>query len=224
MNDTTTSSMRKKLLRFETNKQLKNVIEPGKALYETIKGHWHSHYFQHNHPITLEIGCGDGAYTIGLAMRYPSRNFIGIEVKGDRLCKGALVAQPYDHIAFLRTSATQLLNFFNPNEVSEIWIPFPDPQLSNRNSKHRLTHPRFLQLYSTILLNGGKIHLKTDSALFFHYTLKIIKTENFMPIAMTNDLYNSTLLDQHFGIQTSYEKRFLAAGKAIHYLCFVVNK
>ncbi|WP_342265409.1 tRNA (guanosine(46)-N7)-methyltransferase TrmB [Cardinium endosymbiont of Philonthus spinipes] len=214
--------MRQKRKRFEANKSLDHLIEPEKPLYKNIKGKWNLVYFQNNHPITLEIGCGHGAYTIGLAKLFPERNFIGIDIKGDRLWKGAQEAKDYalQNVAFLRAQATQLLEFFEENEVAEIWITFPDPRPKTRDIKRRLTSMRFLKLYKTILIQDGHVHLKTDSSLLFAYTLDLLQRQGIAPYNYTRDLYGSALISNHFGIQTTYEKRFIAEGMQIHYLCF----
>lgn len=214
--------MRKKRKRFEANKLLDHLIEPGKPTYQSIKGKWNPSCFQNNHPITLEIGCGHGAYTIGLAKIFPERNFIGIDIKGDRLWKGAQEAKDYvlKNVAFLRTQVTHLLDFFEQAEIAEIWITFPDPRPKNRDIKHRLTSARFLKLYETILMQRGRVHLKTDSTLLFDYTLDLLQGQGIEPFDYTRDLYGSSLTDNHFGIQTTYEKRFIAQGVQIHYLCF----
>lgn len=214
--------MRQKHIRFQENKGLDNCIEPSKPCYTTIKGQWHNIFFKNNNPITLEIGCGHGAYVIGLAKLFPQRNFIGIDIKGDRLWKGAKEAkkQYLSNVAFLRIFIESLDDFFSENEVDEIWITFPDPRPKNRDIKRRLTSPRFLDLYRHILADQGKIHLKTDNTLLYDYTLKILHKQNLKILKQTLDLYNSPYLVEHWGIQTTYEKRFLAQGMKIHYLCF----
>ncbi|TSJ80759.1 MAG: tRNA (guanosine(46)-N7)-methyltransferase TrmB [Candidatus Cardinium sp.] len=217
--------MRKKRKRFEENKFLDHLIEPEKAIYKSIKGKWNLLYFQNNHPITLEIGCGHGAYTIGLAKIFPERNFIGIDIKGDRLWKGAQEAKAsaLQNVAFLRAQATHLLDFFEQDEVAEVWITFPDPRPKTRDIKRRLTSPRFLKLYKTILIQGGCVHLKTDSRLLFAYTLDLLQAQGIVPRNCTTDLYHSTLVNSHFGIQTTYEKRFIAQGMQIYYLSFALK-
>ncbi|ROT47392.1 tRNA (guanosine(46)-N7)-methyltransferase TrmB [Candidatus Cardinium hertigii] len=214
--------MRQKLQRFEANKWLNNLIEPGKAIYKTIKGQWNNLYFPNNQPITLEMGCGHGAYTVGLGKTFPERNFIGIDIKGDRLWKGAQEAQDghLHNVAFLRIPITQLLDFFEENEISEIWITFPDPRPKNKDIKRRLTALRFLKLYEIILIDSGKVHLKTDSTLLFQYTLDLLQQQALQLLSYTTDLYGSSLIKDHLGIQTTYEKRFLAQGMQISYLCY----
>ena len=217
--------MRKKRKRFEANKSLDHLIEPEKAIYKSIKGKWNLLYFQNNQPITLEVGCGHGAYTIGLAKLFPERNFIGIDIKGDRLWKGAQEAKDcaLQNVAFLRAQATHLLDFFEHDEVAEVWITFPDPRPKTRDIKRRLTSPRFLKLYETILVQGGCVHLKTDSSLLFAYTLDLLQAQGIVPRHCTTDLYGSILIDNHFGIQTTYEKRFIAQGMPIYYLSCVLK-
>ncbi|MGI2298837.1 tRNA (guanosine(46)-N7)-methyltransferase TrmB [Candidatus Cardinium hertigii] len=217
--------MRQKRKRFEANKWLKHLIEPPQPIYNTIKGKWNDLYFQNNHPITVEMGCGHGAYTIGLAKIFPERNFIGIDIKGDRLWKGAEAAKTYglQNVAFLRTQVTHVLDFFAEDEVAEIWITFPDPRPKTRDIKRRLTSMRFLKLYETILTQGGPIHLKTDNSLLFNHTLDCLQEKGIQPLYYTTNLYRSSLIDNHFGIQTSYEKRFIAQGMQIYYLCFTLK-
>ena len=214
--------MRQKCKRFEANKWLTHLIEPEKPLYETIKGQWHNDYFCNKHPITLEIGCGHGDCTIGLARTFPVSNFIGIDSKGDRLWKGAQTAQAekLTHVAFLRIQVEQLLDFFEADEVAEIWITFPDPRPKNRDQKRRLTSLRFLKLYKHILSAGGKVHLKTDSMELFSYTLALLRSEKINLLAHTTDLYSSPYGNDHLAIQTTYEKKFLLQGSQIKYLCF----
>ena len=217
--------MRQKHKRFEANKWLAHLIEPEKPIYKNIKGKWNHLYFQNHYPITLEIGCGHGAYTIGLARIFPKRNFIGIDIKGDRLWKGAQEAKNYalKNVAFLRTQVAHLLDFFAQDEINEVWITFPDPRPKTRDIKRRLTSTRFLKLYESILIQGGHIHLKTDSNLLFKYTLDLLQRQGIQPLNYTTNLYDSSLIDYHFGIQTTYEKRFIAQGMQIHYLCFVLK-
>jgi tRNA (guanine-N7-)-methyltransferase len=217
--------MRQKQKRFQENKLLDALIEPEKPLYTTLKGKWNACFFPTKQPITLEIGCGHGAYTIGLARLFPEHNVIGIDIKGDRLWKGAKEAgaTQLTNVAFLRAPVEQLMHFFAPSEVAEIWIPFPDPRPKNRDIKRRLTSPRFLALYQSILTKGGKVHLKTDSALLFSYTLELLQQQGLCLLEQTTDVYAATGSDTAMlqrSIQTAYEKRFLAQGLPIHYLCF----
>ena len=211
-----------KLKRFAVNDQSENVIQDGKPLYTTIKGHWNEDYFKNNQPITVEIGCGNGEYTVGLAEVFPERNFIGSDIKGARIFKGSTEANEkgLKNVAFLRTRIEYILEFFASEEISEIWITFPDPQLKDSREKHRLTHPRFLDIYKQFLKKGGIIHLKTDSRELFDYTLEVLKTYAHSDLEYTFDLYSSNLLENHKGIQTKYERMFLSVGKKINYMRF----
>lgn len=214
--------MRQKLKRFKENTHLDHCIEPGKAYYNALKGKWHSHYFKNDNPITLEIGCGHGAYTIGLAKLFPDRNIIGIDIKGDRIWKGAKQAN-LDHltnVAFLRILVESLDDFFEKGEINEIWITFPDPRLKNKDIKRRLTSPRFLDLYQSVLGGQGKVHIKTDSAELYHYTIKNLQMYPVSLLKYSMNIYGMGDLDPQLSIQTTYEKRFLAIGKQIYYICF----
>lgn len=219
--------MRQKLKRFQENKGLERLIEPDKPGYAALKGNWNVSFFPKKQPITLELGCGSGAYALGLADLFPQRNVIGIDLKGDRLWKGAKQAEAAQltNVAFLRTRIEQLTDFFEPNEVAEIWIPFPDPRPKNRDIKRRLTSPRFLALYRTILAEDGLVHLKTDSASLFDYTLALLRANGCLLLDQTRDAYALASPPARVGgalqgIQTDYEKKFLAQGLPIHYLCF----
>lgn len=213
---------RKKLIRFEENTEKQNLLEPGKPLYETIKGQWHTAYFQNTNPIVLELACGRGEYTTGLAAIIPSRNFVGVDVKGDRLWKGAVVAesQGLTNVAFLRAQVELLENFFVAGEAAEIWITFPDPREKDRHEKRRLTHPRYLTVYKNILGPDKLIHFKTDNADLFEYTLQVLKEQPVKDVLYTHDLYHSDLTRFHYGIKTRYEQKYVADGLNIHYLQF----
>lgn len=216
-------STRNKLTKFEYIQQCDFVLEQGKELFETIKGDW-STFFGNNNPITLELGCGKGEYTNGLAKEFPDRNFIGVDIKGTRLWKGVQIAEQEGNknVAFLRTQILLIERFFEPGEVDEIWITFPDPRPRDRDIRRRLTFPRFLKMYNNILKEGGYIHLKTDSEGLFDYTLEIMKEENKEIVHVTKDLYkHPDLLKDHHGIQTTFEKKFLQEGVPIKYLKFV---
>ena len=196
------------------------MIEAGKPLYKTIRGHWRDEYFKNDHPIVLELACGKGEYTIGLAQAYPELNFIGVDIKGERIARGAQMAQTLGltNAAFLRTDINFLNEFFAPAEVNEIWIVFPDPQPRPKQEKHRLTHPRFLVLYKSLLVENGMLHLKTDNPELFAYSLDKVREEKFTDIQFTKDLYNSQLYNIHLGIETKYERMFFEKGFTIHYL------
>ncbi len=216
------TTMRKKLQRFAANAQRPNVIEPGKPLYEHIQGHWRTAYFHNAHDLAVELGCGKGAYALGLAQQFPSKNFVGVDIKGARLWVGSTAALAHElhNVAFLRTKIEQLAQLFAPGEVSEFYIPFPDPRPRDRDAKRRLTSPKFLALYRKLLYPGGWIHLKTDDATLFAYTLEVLSTHAITNLVYTEDLYQSEWLAAHHGIQTAYEQQFLAQGATIKYLRF----
>ncbi|XOV95064.1 MAG: tRNA (guanosine(46)-N7)-methyltransferase TrmB [Bacteroidota bacterium] len=216
--------MRQKLKRFEVNKQRENIIEPGKPLFNEIKGKWNELYFKNSHPIVIELGCGNGEYTVGLAEKNPDSNYIGIDVKGDRIYVGSTYAveNKLNNVAFLRTSVHDLESFFSEHEVEEIWITFPDPRPKSREERRRLTHPRFMSIFNKILTEDGWVKLKTDNTGFFEYTLEliqegIIKTKS---LKSTTDLDASDLKGDHFDIETKYEKIWKNKGSKIKYLKF----
>ena len=211
---------RRKTHRFLQNAESQNVIEIGKPLYKTIRGQWRRDYFGNENPIVLELACGKGEYTVGLAQAFPDRNFIGVDIKGDRIARGSKAAQALAlaNVAFLRTDITFLPEFFVAHEVNEIWITFPDPQPRPKQEKHRLTHPRFLTIYTQLLVPGGTLHLKTDSADLFAYSLEQVQKYGCMNLQYTTDLYQSTLNSIHLGIKTNYEQVFTDQGFTIKYL------
>ncbi|MHA7878080.1 MAG: tRNA (guanosine(46)-N7)-methyltransferase TrmB [Bacteroidota bacterium] len=214
--------MRKKLQRFAENAHRHNVIEPSQAAYTQLKGQWREAYFNNKHDLVVEIGCGKGAYTLGLAQRFADKNFVGVDIKGARLWVGSTYALEHqlDRVAFLRTKIEQLGQCFAPGELSELYIPFPDPRPRDRDAKRRLTSPRFLALYRHLLQPGGLVHLKTDDDALFAYTLAVLRAQPITHLVHTDNLYRSKWLDEHYGIQTTYEKRFLAQGATIKYLRF----
>jgi tRNA (guanine-N7-)-methyltransferase len=194
-----------------------------------MKGKWNSDFFKNDHPIVLELGCGKGEYTVGLAQRYPHKNFIGVDIKGNRIWLGAKQAldSNMSNVAFMRTRIDFIEAVFDKNEVSEIWITFPDPQPQKTRARKRLTSPPFLNRYKNILAPGGLIHLKTDSFLLYEYTLEVIKENNYQLLEHTNDLYGKRDIT-HFGddlgevgaIKTFYEKKFSDLGFKINYIRF----
>lgn len=211
---------RKKLSRFIYNSNAANVIERGKALYTTIKGKWNTKYFKNDQPITLELACGKGEYTVGLGQLFPQRNFIGIDIKGDRIAKGSMRAidAGLKNVAFLRTGIQYLDEFFVEDEVSEIWLVHPDPQPRDKEEKKRLTNPNYMSMYKRYLRDGGLFHLKTDNAGLYTYSLEVIKNDpEFDLLAYTEDLYNSDLSQAHYNIVTYYESLFVEQGVTIHY-------
>lgn len=216
-----------KLKRFAENQRFEHVVEPKREELQSdfdLKGHWNEKVFKNPNPITLELGCGKGEYTVGLAQQYPERNFIGIDIKGARIWRGAKTVEENEigNAAFLRCQIEMLPQAFAPNEVSEIWITFPDPQIKFRRQKHRLTHPHFLRIYQSVLGKEGLVHLKTDSEFLHGYTQGILYAyeqeilEAYFDIDFQVQHENSPLKT----IQTHYEKLFRKEGKAITYLKF----
>lgn len=183
-----------------------------------LRGRWHSEFFGNNNPITLELGCGKGEYTVGLAERQPGRNFIGVDIKGARMWRGATQARDagMGNVAFLRTDIELIDRFFAPGEVDEIWITFPDPQM--KKVRKRLTSTRFLELYRKILHPGGAVKLKTDSPFLFTYTRLMAEHCGLQIDALTDDLYASPLLDDILAIKTHYERQWLDRGLSIKYI------
>ena len=185
------------------------------------KGRWCEEVFKNNRPLVLELGCGRGEYTVGLGRLFPEKNFIGIDVKGARMWTGAKesLATGMQNVAFLRTDIELMTSFFAPDEVSEIWLTFPDPQMKKVNK--RLTSTRFMALYRKILTEKGLIHLKTDSHFMFTYTSEMIKANHFPLQTYTDNLYESGLAGEILSIRTCYEQQWLDRGLAIKYICFV---
>lgn len=219
--------MRKKLLRFQDNTQQANLIEPGKVGYQTLKGQWAAAYFNNNQAIALELGCGRGDYTVALAKRFPAKNFIGVDVKGARLWAGSTyaVAHKLTNAAFLRAPIAAIADFFAVHEIAALYLPFPDPRKRGKDAKKRLTSPRFLDLYRHILRPGGKIHMKTDHADLFAYTLEVLGAQkDVYELVYTQDLYQDAWLCTPDNIQTQYEQTYLAQGATIKYLCFELGK
>ncbi|MBL3655708.1 tRNA (guanosine(46)-N7)-methyltransferase TrmB [Fulvivirga sediminis] len=214
---------RGKLARFAANAERKNVIEPGKPILDEIKGHWHERYFENENDITLELACGRGEYTIGLSRLFPEKNFIGIDLKGDRIWKGSGIAleEGLDNVGFLRVHILELEKYFEPQEVSDIWITFPDPRPRDRDEKRRITHGRYLDIYKGILKHNGNVFFKTDNTGLFEYTLEVLKERNdIKDLVYTFDLYHSDLKEECYDIRTRYEKKFSEEGHDIKYLRF----
>jgi len=214
-----------KIKRFDDMRDFSHVFEPdGNALllsdYE-MKGHWGSEFFGNDKPLVLELGCGRGEYTVQLAKKFPEFNFIGVDIKGARMWKGAQesLRLKLGNVAFLRCRIEFLFRMFAPDEITEIWITFPDPQA--RKPRKRLTSSRFINMYLGMLKPGGRIHLKTDSMILYEYTLSLLKWNGLVPDRYTADLYGSDLADEVLSIRTHYEAGFLQAGKPITYLSFV---
>jgi tRNA (guanine-N7-)-methyltransferase len=209
-------------MRYSQNAAQENVLEPGKSIYEKIRGNWNGAFFRNESPITVELGCGSGEYTTGLAAQFPNRNFVGIDVKGDRMWRGAGLAedQGLRNVGFLRATIDFLDKFFAPGEIAEAWIPFPDPRPKEAQDKRRLTHPRYLTMYRALMQPGGLVHFKTDDRPLFDYTLEILGKEPVTGLAYTYNLYASDLLGLQHGIQTKYEQHFIKQGVKINYLHF----
>ncbi len=211
---------RAKLKRFAVVAENRNVIEPGKELFTSIRGHWHE-YFGNQNGIVLELGCGRGEYSTGLAAINPDKNYVGIDLKGARLWKGSVVAveNNLNNVAFLRTQIQNIDSFFADDEVSEIWITFPDPRPKDSDEKRRLTSPRYMALYRKIMKAGGVMNFKTDNLPLFEYTLEeVFPNQSLADLEFTKDLYNSPLLDLHHKIQTTFEKKYLNNREKINYL------
>lgn len=207
----------KKLVRFAELETFENVLQ----YPEEMPGTWHK-FFQNPHPLVLELACGKGEYTLGLAKLYPSKNFIGIDIKGNRLWVGAkkAIQQNIHNAAFLRIQIERITEFFANEEVDEVWITFPDPQLRTSRAKKRLTHPRFLRLYYEILRPGGKIHLKTDSPDLYRFTKTVIDMYGCRLHLDLDDVYASPGIPSELQIKTHYESLDIANSKRVHYLCF----
>lgn len=215
--------MKSKLIRFKIISERENVLEPGKELYFQVKGRWNELYFKNTNPITVELACGRGEYTIGLAKEFPNRNFIGVDVKGDRIWKGSTwaVEQSLSNVAFLRAQILTIQNFFEPGEVDELWLTFPDPRPRKRDVKRRLTNPRFLDIYKSILTESGWMRFKTDNTDLFDYTLETLRERrDVFDLRHTHDLYQSDLRSECHDIKTRYEEMFTEKGEKIKYLRF----
>ncbi len=216
-----------KLKRFKENETFSNLFQPKREtlLSDTfeMKGKWNSEFFKNNNPIVLELGCGKGEYSIGLSEKFPDKNFIGIDIKGARIWRGAKTALENNihNVAFLRMQIELIESAFAAGEVSEIWITFPDPQIKYKRTKHRLTNPEFLDKYKHILQEDGLIHLKTDSEFLHGYTIGLLQGLGHEILHAHHDTYINTYAPEEVvNIQTYYEKKFLKVGKPITYLKF----
>jgi tRNA (guanine-N7-)-methyltransferase len=191
-----------------------------------LKGQWCAEFFKNNHPLVLELGCGKGEYTVGLAERDPNKNYIGIDIKGARFWRGAKTAQEnkLPNVAFIRAQIELIEGLFEAHEVDEIWITFPDPQIKYKRGKHRLTNPVFLNRYKHILKADGVVHLKTDSEYMHGYTLGLLQGLGHDIQYANHDIYHQEGSPEVVtGIQTFYEKTYLEQGKAITYLRFKIH-
>ena len=214
---------RNKLFRFEQNELSRNVVQAGKDSFDKIKGNWNEVQFQNNNPLVVELACGRGEFTVGLARVYPDCNFIGVDIKGSRIWKGSstATAEGLYNVAFLRCQIESLDDFFEKEEITELWITFPDPRPREGQEKKRLTSTRFLDMYKPLIKKGGIVHLKTDNTGLFDYTLTLLKNRGDIDqLDYTDDFYRSAFENDHFGIQTRYEKMFSERGEKIKYLKF----
>jgi len=215
-----------KLKRFEEMKSFDRLFQPtlkditSRDYY--LKGKWASEVFHNENKIILELGCGKGEYTLELAKKFPEKNFIGIDIKGARIWKGSKTSNVEGilNTAFLRTRIEFINSFFGKDEVSEIWLTFPDPQEKERRKKKRLTGSLFLGRYQQFLVDGGIVHLKTDNTNLFTYTLELLKHNDLEVLYQTTDLYNDIEKDDVLGIKTYYENVYLGEGRKINYLKF----
>ena len=209
-----------KIRRFAEIDTFSNVLQLDAG--KTYQGTWASHLFNNNNPVVLELACGKGEYTVNLARMFPNKNFIGIDYKGNRIWRGAKTAleDGVNNVAFLRIQIENLLDYFAPGEVDEIWITFPDPQPQLGREKKRLTSPRFLNKYTHLLKNGGYVNLKTDNDGLHAYTAEKIGELELVLHAKTEDLYHSPYADDVLNIKTYYEKKYLKDNKNINYLKF----
>lgn len=242
----------KKLIKFAAIKQYENVLENPQGM----PGKWNSFFeklatgpypislddlavIKNNatinqpaiKPLTLELACGRGEYTVGLARLFPAQNYIGLDIKGNRIWKGASIAKKegLQNVAFVRTQIDQITNYFDTNEVAEIWITFPDPQLRLSKAKKRLTHPKFLRLYQQFLQQGGIVHLKTDSPNLYQFTMAVIELYALTIITATDNLYETAFMqsaqwNEKLAIKTYYEGLNIASSNRIHYIQFKIDK
>lgn len=219
-----------KLARWTELGSYNNVIQPLigdiAAKDHPVKGRWNQEIFRNNNPVVLELGCGKGEYTVGLATRFPDKNYIGIDIKGARMWRGAKTANEgkLQNVAFLRTRIEFISSFFSDDEVDEIWITFPDPHPGGRNSNKRLTSPSYLNSYRRLLKDNGLIHLKTDNTELYKFTVAVVKQNDLEIVFETNDLYSSDLPDEILSLKTHYEMLFLRQGLKINYIGFRLLK
>ncbi|HPF97349.1 MAG: tRNA (guanosine(46)-N7)-methyltransferase TrmB [Mangrovimonas sp.] len=219
-----------KLKRFRENETFQNVVQPNRDELTNgkfpLKGKWNETFFKNNAPLVLELGCGKGEYSVGLAKKFPDKNFIGIDIKGARFWRGAKTAQEenMNNVAFLRAQI-ELIDFaFAENEVDEIWITFPDPQIKYKRTKHRLTNSDFLKKYKRILKLDGVVNLKTDSEFMHGYTLGLLHGQGHEVVYANNDVYHQEGSPEEVtAIQTFYESQYLELGKPITYIKFKIK-
>lgn len=209
---------RRKLKRYAELPHFPNVL----TRPHQLQGKWQREYFANSQPITLELGCGKGEYTIALARRFPGQNFIGMDAKGDRIWKGATTAaqEQLANAAFVRGYIEDLPLYFAAEEIEEIWIPFPEPHPKRAHARRRLTSPRFLNCYRRVLRAGGCLHFKTDDSGLFEFTLNVLRAEGCIIHEVCEDVHAGIPPEDTRAVQTAYEKRYLAAGKKIKYVRF----
>lgn len=219
-----------KLKRFRENESFENVVQPSREdLIEdnyALKGNWNTKFFKSEKSIVLELGCGKGEYSVALAKANPDKNFIGIDIKGARFWRGAKTAleEGLDNVGFIRTQIELIDLLFAENEIDEIWITFPDPQIKYKRTKHRLTNSIFLQKYKKILKPGGVVNLKTDSEFMHGYTLGLLHGEGHEILHANHNVYKNEYSPKEVtGIQTFYEKQYLEKGKPITYIQFKIK-
>jgi len=219
-----------KLKRFRENENFSNVVQPQREEITektyALKGNWNAEFFKKDQPIVLELGCGKGEYSVALAKANPHKNFIGIDIKGARFWRGAKTAleEQLENVGFIRTQIELIDLLFAENEIDEIWITFPDPQIKYKRTKHRLTNSEFLQKYKKILKPEGVVNLKTDSEFLHGYTLGLLHGEGHEVLHSNHDVYKNEYSPKEVvGIQTFYEKQYLEKGKPITYIQFKIK-
>lgn len=217
---------KRKLQRFAELESFSSVVHPlpfNNPVNHPLQGRWNKDFFKTEQPVVLELGCGRGEYTIQLAQRYPEKNFIGVDIKGARLWRGGKTAHENQmkNVGFLRIAIERLEYYFAENEITEIWITFPDPHQKQSRENKRLTSALYLIRYRKILNPEGIMHLKTDHEELYNYTLDLIQSANATILVSTNDLYHSSCVDEDLNIKTTYEQRFLQEGKRICYLKWI---
>jgi tRNA (guanine-N7-)-methyltransferase len=216
-----------KLAKFAELETISIVLQPSfEDVFQkdfVLKGKWHQQFFKNSNPITLELGCGKGEYTVGLARRFPNRNFIGVDIKGSRIWKGAreAVEENLPNVGFIRTHIEFITSFFDKGEVEEIWFTFPDPQL--KKPLKRLTSSRFLNRYSQFLVPHAWINLKTDNEVLFEYTRELAMFNKYTIAIACDDIYGEGIADEVLSIKTFYEQGWLAEGLKSHYIRFCID-